>query len=219
MVITSKLTDEELLKGIYKAAKEFSKLINHQYLIVGKNQKTAYFWFQCHFEKKHFMHLLGIKSKNLTADDFYDRCDKYNNGIGGGIQIEDCTPSRNHSRATINEKVSCCADMLRFANAKYMKVGNKDNISQFVDFTYAYGNMATLGFCVDNISSFPITLIPKCIDEYARIKYKVLFVFEKDIDCKKYGSPFVEIKKGIISEHMKTFPDELKNMFFSTPHK
>lgn len=180
MVIQSKLTNEQLICGIYKAAKEYSKLIDNEYLIIGKNKNTEYYWFQCHFEKKHFMHLLGIKSKTLSADEFYDRCDKYNNSGEKGIDIADCTPSRNHNRTTINEKVSCCADMLRFTDAKYMKIGNKDKISQYVDFTYAYGNMATLGFSIDNISSFPITMIPKDIDEYANIKYKVLFVFEKN---------------------------------------
>lgn len=210
MVISSKLTNEELLKGIYNAAKEFSKLIDNQYLIVGKNPKTDYYWFECHFEKKHFMHLLGIKSKTLSADEFYDRCNNYNNGSGEGITISDCTPSRNHNRTTINEKVSCCADMLRFSDAKYMKVGNKDKISQFVDFTYAYGNMATLGFCIDKISSFPITLIPNDIDEYASEKYKVLFVFEKGKADQKYKKPMVEIKAGIINQHLELFPEKLR---------
>ena len=66
-----------------------------------------------HFEKKFFMHLLGIRSKTLTADEFYDRCNDYNNGNGEGITIKECTPSRNHSRTTINEKASCCAEILR----------------------------------------------------------------------------------------------------------
>ena len=67
MCINSKLSDDKLLEAIYKAAAEYSKLIGNAYLIIGKNKKTDYFWFQCQFEKKHFMHLLGIDSKTLTA--------------------------------------------------------------------------------------------------------------------------------------------------------
>ena len=107
MVINTKLSDEELLKAIYKAAFEYSKLIGNSYLIIGKNKNSGYLWFQCHFQKKHFMHLLGIDSKTLSATAFYDKCDACNKGNGNGITISDCTPSRNHSRTTVNEKSSC----------------------------------------------------------------------------------------------------------------
>lgn len=56
MVINTKLSDEELLKAIYRATFEYSKLIGNSYLIIGKNKNSGYFWFQCQFQKKHFMH-------------------------------------------------------------------------------------------------------------------------------------------------------------------
>ena len=87
MIINSKLSDEALLKAIYRAASEYSNLIGNSYLIIGKNKNYNCFYFQCFFEKKHFMHLLGIDS------------------------IADCTPSRNHNSTTINEKSSCCAEI------------------------------------------------------------------------------------------------------------
>ena len=52
------------------------------------------------------MHLLGIDSKTLSATEFFDKCDLFNNGEGHGITVADCTPSRNHNRTTINEKRS-----------------------------------------------------------------------------------------------------------------
>lgn len=210
MIIKSKMTDEELLRAIYRAANEYSNLIGKEFLLIGKNSKTDYFWFQCYFEKKFFMHLLGICSKILTADEFYDRCNDYNNGNGEGITINECTPSRNHNRTTINEKASCCAEMLKIENAKYMKVGLKNKISQFVDFTYAYGNIATLGFCDDYRSSFPITLIPRSIDEFSTQKYKIIFAFEKPIGTKQYEKLLIEIKKGILEQHFNEFPENLK---------
>lgn len=212
MVINTKLSDEELLKAIYKAAFEYSKLMGNSYLIIGKNKNSGYFWFQCQFQKKHFMHLLGIDSKTLSATVFYDKCDAFNKGIGDGITISDCTPSRNHSRTTVNEKSSCCADMLRIQDAKYMKVGLKDRISQYVDFTYGYGNMATLGFKELGNTSFPITLIPRSIDEFVAKKYKIVFVLQKEIAEVKYNKILAEVKNGLFSEVCDELPDEIKNM-------
>ena len=110
----------------------------------------------------------------------------------------DCTPSRNHNRTTINEKCSCCAEMLRIQEAKYMKVGLKDKISQYVDFTYGYGNMATLGFKEQQNTSFPITLIPRSIDEFVSQKYKIVFVLKKGLFEEQYDALPEELRKEIV---------------------
>lgn len=215
MVISPKLSDDKLLEAIYKAAGEYEKLIGHSYLIVGKNRNSNYFWFQCHFEKKYFMHLLGIDSKTLSANEFYNKCQEYNNGTGAGILISDCHPSRNHNRTTINEKSSCCADMLRIQDARYMKIGFKNKISRYVDFTYAYGSMATLGFQKSGNSSFPITLIPRSIDEFSSAKYKIILLFEKKIEDAKYSNLLVEIKRDLFTEIYHDIPDNLKQLIFA----
>ena len=212
MIITSKLSNEALLKAIYKAAAEYSKLIDNSYLIIGKNKNTDYYGFQCYFEKKHFMHLLGIDSETLTATEFYDKCDLYNKGEGEGISLTDCSPSRNHNRTTINEKCSCCADMLRIQDAKYMKVGLKDKISQYVDFTYGYGSEATLGFKKQHDTSFPLTLIPRGIDEFVTQKHKIVFVLQKSSKEEKYQHLLVEIKKGLFAEVYNELPNEIKRL-------
>lgn len=212
MIINSKLSDQQLLNAIYSAAKEYSNLLNHEYLIIGKNKNSDYFWFQCRFEKKNFMHLLGIKSRSLTANEFYDLCDQYNHNTGTGITIKDCTPSRNHSRITINEKCSCYTELLRIKNAKNMKVGNKNKISELVDFTYAYGGTATLGFqkFKNDNSSYPITLIPKSIDNFSTQKYKIIFILEKSITEFKYKNIIMEIKQGLFYDLYVELPYDLK---------
>ncbi len=106
MGIKSKLSDKELLHAIYSAASEYSQLVGKSFLIIGKNKNSSYFWFQCYFERKHFMHLLGIKSKTLNATEFYNGCIEFIEGKGEGILISDCTPSRDHNRTTVNEKFS-----------------------------------------------------------------------------------------------------------------
>ena len=212
MIINSKLSDEALLDAIYLATSEYSNLTGNSYLIIGKNKKSDYFYFQCYFEKKHFMHLLGINSKNMNATEFYDKCNSYNYGKDVGITITDCSPSRNHNRTTINEKCSCCADILRIQDAKYMKVGIKDKMSQYVDFTYGYGNSAVLGFKKQNDTSFPITFIPRGIDEYVTQTYKIVFVLEKKTKEEKYKNVLMEIKKGLFNELYSEFPEEIKEL-------
>lgn len=212
MIINSKLSDEALLKAIYRATSEYSNLIGNSYLIIGKNKTSNYFYFQCYFEKKHFMHLLGIDCKTMSATEFYEKCDLYNKGKGAGISIADCTPSRNHNRTTINEKCSCCSDILHIQDAKYMKVGRKDKISQYVDFTYGYGNEATLGFKEQRGISFPITLIPRSIDEFVTRKYKIIFVLIKKTGEEKYRKILMEIKKGLFGQVYNEFSEELKNV-------
>lgn len=211
MVIDGKLTDEQLIDAIYNAAAEYEKLLGKSFLLVGKNKKTGYFWFECCFEKKNFMHLLGIKSNTLSATAFLERCISHNRGEDIHLTRKDCTPSRNHNRTTINEKSSCCAQMLRIQDAKYMNIGSKDKISQFVDFSYAYGNEATLGFQHSSGGyCFPITLIPRSVDEFTTKKYRIIFVFVKAMSEKKYPRLLMEIKKGIFAEHYAVFPEELK---------
>lgn len=208
----SKLSDEALLRAIYRAASEYSNLIGNSYLIIGKNKDSHYFHFQCYFEKKHFMHLLGLDSKTLNATQFFDKCDLYNKGQGEGITIADCTPSRNHGRTTINEKCSCCAEILQIQNAKYMKVGLKNKISQYVDFTYGYGNEAILGFKKQNESSFPITLIPTNIDEFVSKKYKIVFVLRKKAEDDKYMEVLSEVKRGLFDELYDELPERIKEL-------
>ncbi len=209
MVITPRLSDEALLDRIHASAKEYSNLIGKSYLIIGKNRHSPYFWFECKFEKKNFMHLMGIKSITLNPDAFFDAslagCNKE-----GGISMSDCTPSRNHGRTTITEKSSCGEDLFRLKNAKYMKIGIKDRITQMADFDYVYGNAAILGFKKyrDNLP-FPITLTPKSIDDFSTQKYRIIFIMEKDISDSLYKNIYVEIKDGLFAQLAPEFPEDL----------
>ena len=94
MIIQPKVPDAKLLEYIYDAAEKYKEIMEQPFLFAGKNRNTGYLWFECIFQKKQFMHLLGIKSKNYTAEEFFDICDSYNAGHGTGITIKDCTPSR-----------------------------------------------------------------------------------------------------------------------------
>ena len=215
IIVKDKLTDEQLFNEIYKAAVEYEKLLGKKYLIIGKNRNSDYYWFECFFEKKQFMHLLGIDSRTLSANEFFNRCAAHNQGERVKLKITDCTPSRNHSRNTINKKCSCCAALLRIQDAKYMNIGKKDKINQYVDFSYAYGKEAILGFKESTQGGcFPITLMPQNIDTVTTKKYKIIFALQKEKADEKYGCIISEIKKGIFSDiyNDQCFPDALKEL-------
>lgn len=60
------------------------------------------------------------------------------------------------------------------------------------------------------MSSFPITLIPRGIDEFTSKKYKIICLLEKKIEDEKYRNILVEIKQGLLLELYLEFPSELK---------
>lgn len=102
--------------------------------------------------------------------------------------------------------------MLDLRNAKYMDIGYKDKISQYVDFSYAYGNEAIIGFQGEAGNAFPITLIPKPIDYYVSKKYRILFVLEKRTDELKFETVLAEIKEGLFEQLYDDFPQELSEL-------
>ena len=215
ILIQQSLNDQDYLKCIHNAAVRYADLEGKTFLVIGKNKNSGYYWFQCRFEAKNFMHLLGIKSKTLTADEFFQKAFEYDAGSESPedqLSIKDCSPSRNHSRTTLNEKVSSAIYLFQIENAKYMQVGEKDKVSQFVDFSYTYGHEAVLGFQKLSSESFPVTLIPRNIDEFVTKKYRVIFILSKKMEDKTYGILNAEIKKDILSELLPEFPDELKQL-------
>lgn len=85
-------------------------------------------------------------------------------------------------------------------------------MNQYVDFTYGYGSDAVLGFAQQGNMCFPITLIPKSIDNFVTQKYRVIFVLKKKIESDKYKTVLSEIKKGLLKDLYVEFPDTLKNV-------
>lgn len=207
MISTSNFTNDALINQIKASAEAYSKLIGYDFLIIGKNRTSPYLWFEYQFDPENFMHLLGIKSRTLAPKKFYDYCLP---NAAKMIALSDCNPSRNHSRKTINEKCSCAPNIFDISAAGYMKLGHKDLMSQYVDFQYAYGNTATLGFSLFGNICHPVTLIPRSINEYSSKPYRVLFICRRHIGQDKYNETVSEVKKGLFDELYHEFPDELK---------
>lgn len=211
MNIRSNLTNDELLQCIYDAAKEYEQKVGNTYLLVGRNKGGQYFYFECAFNEENFMHLLGINNRNLGAAGFYKKCIECNHDTGNVITISQCIPARGHNRQDINEKASCCADILNIENARFMSVAGKDKISLHNDFEYAYGSqLATLGFKKINNFCVPTTLSTNSIDVHTSRKYRVFFIFKKQKSERRYGLPIFEKTAGLFYELRCLLPDDIQ---------
>ena len=78
------------------------------------------------------MHLAGIKSDKLSANEFYEAC------VGGTITREDCNPRRDAN--TMYSKVAIMEQMLDLRNSKCYKIGEKNLVTRDNDFEMATGN-------------------------------------------------------------------------------
>ena len=81
------LTPEELLTILCKSAILYSEYADTTLLFIFREKKSdAYDYYEVRFGKNNFMHLAGIKSETLSANEFYEAC------VGGTITREDCIP-------------------------------------------------------------------------------------------------------------------------------
>lgn len=211
----SNITHVEFLKYIHNDAISFSKLLTNNYLIIGINKNDVIVWCQCYFKKKHFMHLMGIKSKTLSANDFFDKAYEYDPDNSNNLQlsINDCTPSRNHTQKSLNEKASCAEKLFAFEVGPSFSIGKKEKLTEKVDFTYAYGSSAIMGFQEENNSlSYPKTILTNDINYYCINQKRVKAVLSKNENMNKYYCIVAESKPGLVYDRFNDFPKELSDL-------
>ena len=99
------LTPDELLSILYKSAKLYSEYAETTLLFIFREKKSdAYDYYEVRFGKNNFMHLAGIKSETLSANDFYEAC------LKGTITRAACNPRRDTN--TMYSKVAIMEQML-----------------------------------------------------------------------------------------------------------
>ena len=127
------LTPEELLRILCKSALLYSEYADTTLLFIFRETKSdAYDYYEVRFGKNNFMHLAGIKSETLSANEFYEAC------VGGTITREDCNPRRDAN--TMYSKVAIMEQMLDLRNSKCYKIGEKNLVTRDNDFEMATGN-------------------------------------------------------------------------------
>ncbi len=113
------LTSEEMLTILRKSATLYSEYVDTTLLFIFRKSKSdSYDYYEVRFGKNNFMHLAGIKSGSLNANEFYEAC------ISGEITREQCKPRRDAS--TMYSKIGVMEKILDLRNSKCYKIGEKD---------------------------------------------------------------------------------------------
>ena len=121
------LTSEEMLTILRKSATLYSEYVDTTLLFIFRKSKSdSYDYYEVRFGKNNFMHLAGIKSESLNANEFYEAC------ISGEITREQCKPRRDAS--TMYSKIGVMEKILDLRNSKCYKIGEKDLVTRDNDF-------------------------------------------------------------------------------------
>ena len=139
------------------------------------------------------MHLVGIKSKTLTASGFYRRC------FDGTITFDDCAPS--HDPSNRNAHIFSLPKMMNFSECRIYNIAEKNTSTIQNDFQIACGNQTgIIGFdyrgslkC-DNIA-IPTTLLNRPLGDYCSEPKRILFVYKLS-GCNTISTIY-EIKEGL----------------------
>lgn len=215
---TRTLSPDELITILCKSAKLYSEYADTTLLFIFREKKSdAYDYYEVRFGKHNFMHLAGIKSETLSANEFYEAC------IKGTITRESCNPRRDAN--SMYSKVAVMEQMLDLRNSKCYKIGEKNLVTRDNDFEMATGNTnGLIGYDsrtkikgtdkVDKTKSpIPTTLLNNSITDYCSRPQKIMFILQKLDKENTYSKLFYEIKKDLFQAEKEFFPDELKVLF------
>lgn len=209
------LTSEEMLTILRKSATLYSEYVDTTLLFIFRKSKSdSYDYYEVRFGKNNFMHLAGIKSGSLNANEFYEAC------ISGEITREQCKPRRDAS--TMYSKIGVMQKILDLRNSKCYKIGEKDLVTRENDFEMATGNAnGVIGYDarikikgsdkVDRAkAAIPTTLLNAPITAYCSRPDKIMFILQKSDRENTYSRLFYEIKKGLFQTEKERIKEQLK---------
>lgn len=211
------LSEKQMLEHLNVAARKYNRFVNTDVMFVYKKTKTTDIdYYEIFFGKRNFMHLAGVRSKNLNPEQFYDAC------LYGTIKKDDCNPT--HSVNNMHSKISVLYKMFDFEFSKIYKIGEKDLITRNNDFEVAIGNeIGIVGYDSrinvhenNNINknryAIPTTLLDNPISSYCSESNKILYVFQKNREDKLYNKLHYEIKKGLLNSQNNNLSQEIMDM-------
>lgn len=209
------ISPEKLISILHKSAKLYSEYAGTTLLFIFREKKAdLYDFYEVKYGKNNFMHLAGIKSNSLTADEFYEHC------LEGTIARAHCNPRRDAN--TMYAKVAVLEQMLNLRNSKCYKIGEKDLVTRFNDFEMATGNARGVVGYDSRIkkkgtnevnrkkAAIPTTLLNNPITEYCARPKKIMFILQKEDKEDTYKKLFYEIKKDLFEMEKEFFPEEIK---------
>ena len=190
------LDKEDITRKLAYAAQKYDCFADQVLLFVyQKNKKGKCEVLMVKFGKENFMHLVGIKSKMLSATQFYEAC------INENIKYVDCSPS--HSPANRNKRIQLLPKMMCFSDCRIYDIAEKDVTTIHNDFQIACGNNSGIigfdyrGIEKENKVAVPTTLLDRPLADYCFEPRRILFVFVEKSD--RYEEVYA-IKKGLYKE-------------------
>lgn len=190
------LSKDQISYHLQIAAKSYNLYADRVLLFVyQKNIRSSCELLKVFFGRENFMHLVGIRSKNLSAIDFFTAC------LNGSVSFEDCSPS--HDPSNRNHRILLLPQMLDFSNCKIYNIAEKDICTLQNDFQIASGNqVGIIGFdyrgdMKSKEIAIPTTLLDRPLTDYCTDPKRILFVYEQS--DKEYH-PIYEIKTGLYDD-------------------
>ena len=197
------LTSEEMLTILRKSATLYSEYVDTTLLFIFRKSKSdSYDYYEVRFGKNNFMHLAGIKSGSLNANEFYEAC------ISGEITREQCKPRRDAS--TMYSKIGVMEKILDLRNSKCYKIatGNSTGVIGYDSRIKKKGTNQ-----VDRTKApVPTTLLNSAITNYCSDPQKIMFILQKTDADDTYNKLFYEIKKDLFQIEKEGFTDALKSL-------
>ncbi len=212
------LSNDSMLQYLKNGADLYAKYVGKDLLFIFRQGKEkTYDYYEIYFGAENFMHLAGIKSKSVRAEDFFALC------VSGTVRPEDCNPK--HSVNNRNSKIMRLEKLLDFCNSKCYKIGSKDLITKDNDFEMAIGNDSGIVGFDSRVSPkgskeidkkhlpIPVTLLANPITQYSSNPQKIMFILQKEECDTYYKDIFYEIKNGLLKTEAVQFSDELQQRF------
>lgn len=211
------LTADELIKILCKSAQLYSEYVDTTLMFIFREKKSdTYDYYEVRFGRNNFMHLAGIKSETLSANEFYEACKR------GTIIKEDCKPRKD--ARTMYSKVAIMEQMLDLRNSKCYKIGEKNLVTRDNDFEMATGNSnGVIGYDsrikirgIDKVdktkAAIPTTLLNNPITSYCSRPQKIMFILQKSDKESTYEKMFYENKKGLFQTEKEKFAEKLQSL-------
>ncbi len=171
------LTKEQIINHLHIAAKSYAPYSDKTLVFVyQKNTKSNCEVLYVRFGTENYMHLVGVRSKTLTASEFYQSC------LNESVSFVDCTPS--HDPSNRNARILLLPKMMSFSDCKIYNIAEKDISTLQNDFQIASGNQSgIIGFDYRETAqkdiAIPTTLLDRPMSDYCTDPKRILFVFEQ----------------------------------------
>ena len=167
-----------MLTIIINAAKQYENVLNKRHFCIVFKKKDTFELVEVAFQDINFLHLTGVKTK-LSAKVFYSAA------LSGKLSLKDIAMDSNGTTQLKMQVLPFLHELL-FNNCM---IGDFINSGIYIKSDYFVGDtkaFLSLGFIKGKKKDIPVTLYKENVKRLSKPIYKVLAIFIKRSDQKKY---------------------------------